>query len=152
MLSSKPRSPVACCSHGRKNVRNYWGFQLLPSSGILNTSRHNVDETGSFSLHELMVALSNGPDRVGVSPLPEDGKNLSFQNVVFSNFQNTGQWSKSKTSEWFKVLFTIVRNPLKPAKGLYCVRVSDVCNGRLVSSHTIDICVSRQQGMYFQTM
>jgi hypothetical protein len=55
---------------------------LRPSSGILDTRKHNVSETGSVSVFRL--ALSKGQDRVGVSlPSPEDGIRSSFRNVVF---------------------------------------------------------------------
>jgi hypothetical protein len=33
-----------------KSARNYWGFKLCPSSGILNTRKHNFSETGSASV------------------------------------------------------------------------------------------------------
>jgi hypothetical protein len=29
-------------------LQNYWVFGLCPSSGILETRKHNVSETGSF--------------------------------------------------------------------------------------------------------
>jgi hypothetical protein len=32
-----------------------------------------------------------GPNRVGVSPSPEDGNRSSFRNIVFSSFQNNGK-------------------------------------------------------------
>jgi hypothetical protein len=70
-----------------------------------NTKDHNVSETGSVSLlrwggggrhimcwvcqkanlnHWTRLALSNGPNRVGVShPLPEDRNRSSFWNTVF---------------------------------------------------------------------
>jgi hypothetical protein len=34
----------------------------------------------------LRIALSKGPDIVGVSPSAEEGNGSSFQNVVFSSF------------------------------------------------------------------
>jgi hypothetical protein len=45
----------------------------------------------------LRVAFSNGPNRVGVSPLPEDGNRSSFP-VVVSSFRipNGGQSPKTK--------------------------------------------------------
>jgi hypothetical protein len=78
-------------------------------SGILNTRKNNVSETGSVSvlghgegrhlnswvpLKELTsytgldwrLAVSKGLERVHVSlPSPEDGNRSSFRNVVFSN-------------------------------------------------------------------
>jgi hypothetical protein len=45
------------------NTQNYWVFGLCLSCGIPKTGKH-VSETGS---------LSEGPNRVGVSPSPEDG-------------------------------------------------------------------------------
>jgi hypothetical protein len=32
------------------NTQNYWVSGLCPSSGILNTRKHNVSETGSVSV------------------------------------------------------------------------------------------------------
>jgi hypothetical protein len=32
------------------NIQNYWIFRLCPSSGISNTRKHNVSETGSLSV------------------------------------------------------------------------------------------------------
>jgi hypothetical protein len=32
------------------NTQNYWVFGLCPSSGILETRKHNVSETGSVSV------------------------------------------------------------------------------------------------------
>jgi hypothetical protein len=72
------------------NTQNYWVFGLRLSSGILETRKHNVSETGSVSVLRrwgrsilfrpleranlnqwlgLRFALSKGPKRVGVSPL-----------------------------------------------------------------------------------
>jgi hypothetical protein len=31
------------------NTQNYWGFGLCPASGILETTNHNVSETGFVS-------------------------------------------------------------------------------------------------------
>jgi hypothetical protein len=33
-----------------QRIQNYWVFGLLPSSGILNTRKHNVLETGAVSI------------------------------------------------------------------------------------------------------
>jgi hypothetical protein len=32
------------------NIQNYWVFGLYPSSGILETRKHDVSETGSVSV------------------------------------------------------------------------------------------------------
>jgi hypothetical protein len=32
------------------NTQNYWGFELFPSSGILETRKHDDSETGSVSV------------------------------------------------------------------------------------------------------
>jgi hypothetical protein len=43
------------------------------------------------------VALSKGPNRVGVSvPSPEEGKRSSFRNVVIPSIYNSGRWTKSR--------------------------------------------------------
>jgi hypothetical protein len=47
--------------------QNYWVFGLCSSSGILETRKHNVSETGP------------------VSVLRRDGED-TFRNVVFSSF------------------------------------------------------------------
>jgi hypothetical protein len=67
------------------NTQNYWLSGLCPSSGILNTRKHNVPETGS-GVQRLWLALSKGSNRVGV-PLPssEDGNRSIFRNGVFSS-------------------------------------------------------------------
>jgi hypothetical protein len=43
------------------NTQSYSGSALCPSSVILNTRKHNVSES-------LRLALSKGPNRVGVFP------------------------------------------------------------------------------------
>jgi hypothetical protein len=50
-------------------TRNYWGFGLCPSSGILNTREHNVSEIGPVSILRwqwLRLALSKGPNWIRV--------------------------------------------------------------------------------------
>jgi hypothetical protein len=47
------------------------GPGLCPSSGILNTRKHHVSETGCVSVHLIS---------------PEDGNRCSFRNVAFSSF------------------------------------------------------------------
>jgi hypothetical protein len=55
----------------------------------------------------LRLALSKGPNRVGVSfPSPEDGNRSSFRNVVFSSIQNSGRWTTSRNSVILKYWFT----------------------------------------------
>jgi hypothetical protein len=79
------------------NTQNYWIFGLCPSSGILETRKHNVSETGSVSVlrwrEETPILL--GPlERANLnhwtsdvsSPSPEDGNRSSLRNVVFSSF------------------------------------------------------------------
>jgi hypothetical protein len=64
------------------NTQNHRVCGLCPSSGILDTIKHKVSETGCVSVFRL--ALSKGNNRVGVSlPSPEDGIRSSFRNVVF---------------------------------------------------------------------
>jgi hypothetical protein len=42
---------------------------------------------GSRRVQRLRIALSKGPDRVGVSlPSPEEGKRSSFRNTMFSSY------------------------------------------------------------------
>jgi hypothetical protein len=36
------------------NTQNYWVFGLCPSSGILDTRKHNVSETGSVFVLRLV--------------------------------------------------------------------------------------------------
>jgi hypothetical protein len=68
------------------NTQNYWVFGLCPSSGILETRKHSISETGSVSVLrwggktptllgpleranlKQSLALSKGPNRVGVFP------------------------------------------------------------------------------------
>jgi hypothetical protein len=44
----------------------------------------------------LRLALSKGPNRVGVSLSPEDDNRSSLRNVEFYSFQNAGRWTKSE--------------------------------------------------------
>jgi hypothetical protein len=46
------------------NTQNYWGFGLCPSSGILETRKHNVSETGS-----VFVVRGGGEDTYSVGSL-----------------------------------------------------------------------------------
>jgi hypothetical protein len=49
----------------------------------------------SVSEQRMMLDLSKGPKRVGVSfPSPEDGNWSSFWNVLLSSVQNNGWWTK----------------------------------------------------------
>jgi hypothetical protein len=54
------------------NTQDYWGFGLCPSSGILEARKHNVSETA------LRLALSKGPNRVGVFPPHLGRKQIQF--------------------------------------------------------------------------
>jgi hypothetical protein len=59
------------------------------------TRKHKVLETGSGSVLSPCLALSKGPNRVGVSlPSPEDGNRSSFRNVVFSSYLEFGTMDK----------------------------------------------------------
>jgi hypothetical protein len=99
------------------NTQNYLVSGLYPSSGILNTGKHNISETGSDSVLRLgegetysvrslrstksqclRLAPSEGPNRVGVSlPSPADGRRSSFQTTVFSSIWNFGRWTSPET-------------------------------------------------------
>jgi hypothetical protein len=46
------------------DTQNYWVFRLFPSSGILETRKHDISETGSVS--EISCFL--------VSKIPDDEK------------------------------------------------------------------------------
>jgi hypothetical protein len=41
----------------RDHWRDYWFSGLCPSSGILNTRKHKVSETGSISVHSFSFQL-----------------------------------------------------------------------------------------------
>jgi hypothetical protein len=58
------------------NIQNYWVSGLCPSSGILNTRKHNVSETGSVSI----MKWGEGDTLLG--PLVPVS---SFWNIVFSS-------------------------------------------------------------------
>jgi hypothetical protein len=47
------------------NAQNYWVFGLFPSSGILETTKHDVSETGSVSV----LRLRGEEDTYSVGPL-----------------------------------------------------------------------------------
>jgi hypothetical protein len=42
-------SNILFFGHG-SHTQNYWVFELCPSSGILETRKHNVSETGTVSV------------------------------------------------------------------------------------------------------
>jgi hypothetical protein len=42
------------------NTQNYWVFGLCTSSGILDTRKHNVSETGSVSVLRCLHLLEDG--------------------------------------------------------------------------------------------
>jgi hypothetical protein len=79
------------------NTRDYWNFELRPSSGILNRSR---------------LALSNGPNRLGVSPLTRGRKQIQFSKRCV--FRNIGRGTKSK-------------NPVIWSLGVLVVTDTDLC-------------------------
>jgi hypothetical protein len=60
------------------------GFSgLCPSSGILETRKHNVSEAGYASA----LRFTKGPNKVRVPPpSPEDGNRSTFRNTVFASF------------------------------------------------------------------
>jgi hypothetical protein len=64
------------------SLQNYWVFGLFPSSGILDTRKHIIPESGSVSV----LSLGGGGDNQLGFPSPVDGNRFSFRNVVFSNF------------------------------------------------------------------
>jgi hypothetical protein len=90
-------------------------FWTFPSSGIQETRKHDVSETGSVSvLQWLRLALSKGPNWVGVfSPLsPKDGNRSSFRNVVFSSLLNTRRWKSPKSS----VILCVIHHRQNPTE------------------------------------
>jgi hypothetical protein len=105
---------------------------LFPSSGI--PKKHDVSETGSL-LHWLRLALSKGPNWVGVfSPTFIWGrKQIEFPKRRV--FWNTGRWKKSRKILW--VLYNIHhrQNPFKSTKLLTryltrvwnCARIYNTC-------------------------
>jgi hypothetical protein len=53
--------------------------------------------------HNLRLAPSKGPNRVGVSlSSPEDGSKSGFRNVVFYSFWNTWRWTSSRNPAIWK--------------------------------------------------
>jgi hypothetical protein len=54
------------------DTQNYWGFGLLPSSGILGNRGHDVPEIGPVSFFRC-IPFS-----------PEDGNRFSFRNIISS--------------------------------------------------------------------
>jgi hypothetical protein len=54
------------------NTQNYWIFGLCPSSGIVETTKHDVSETGCFR----NVVFSNFPSGLPFFD-PEDGSFFS---------------------------------------------------------------------------
>jgi hypothetical protein len=100
------------------NTQNHWVCKLCPSSEIVNTRKHNVSETESFSVLRwgegdtysvgslrksqpqlLDLVLSNHwiecSNRVVVPlPSPEDGNRSSSQNICFLVIQNSGTMDK----------------------------------------------------------
>jgi hypothetical protein len=70
------------------NTQNYWVSGLCQSSGILNTRKHNVPETGSVSVlrwGETPTRL-DPLERANLDPSHADGNRVSFRNVMFSSY------------------------------------------------------------------
>jgi hypothetical protein len=108
------------------------GFsEFCPSSGILETRKHNVSETGSVSVLSWggetptllgLVERANhnhwGRNRVGVSPPHLRTETSSFRNVVFSSFLNTGWWTRSENL----VILSIIHHRQNPVES-FCEHV-----------------------------
>jgi hypothetical protein len=101
-----------------------WVFGLCPSFGILNnTALRKLDLFPSSGertsvVHWLRLALSNGPNRVGVYNLkPEDGNRSTFRNVVFFRIPNDGQSPKTQSPWVLNILFQSTVNNRSPALG-----------------------------------
>jgi hypothetical protein len=85
------------------NAQNYCVLGLCPLSGILETRKHNVLETGSVSVLRwrgetptqwLRLALSKGPNRVGVSlHLRTETDPVSETSYFSSNYLESGRWT-----------------------------------------------------------
>jgi hypothetical protein len=93
------------------NTQNYWVLRLCPSSDILKNQRIQLfgnwicfrlqvmGETPTWSIFGLRLALSNGTNRVDVSPtlhhlrMETDPVSEKLYSLVF---WNTGRWTKSK--------------------------------------------------------
>jgi hypothetical protein len=104
------------------NIQNYLVFWLCPSSGILETGKRNVSETGSVSIPKwgggtysigyfrrclrvqwLRLALSNGPKRVGDSLLTWRRKYIQFPKrcvLKFLECRMTDKDQKPNNSDW----------------------------------------------------
>jgi hypothetical protein len=65
-------------------------------------------------VQQLRLALSKGPNRVGVSPSssPEDGSRSSFWNMVFSCILNSRRWSASRNT----VILSVIHQCHNPSK------------------------------------
>jgi hypothetical protein len=48
-LISLPKGPVDCLNI-HSITQDYWAFWTFPSSGILETRKHDISETGSVSV------------------------------------------------------------------------------------------------------
>jgi hypothetical protein len=80
------------------NTQNYLVLELFPSTRILGIKKHNVSETGSVFvlrrkgggtptlLGPLKLALSKGPNRVGVFPLHLRTETDPFFETLFASF------------------------------------------------------------------
>jgi hypothetical protein len=64
-----------------------------------------------YVVQRLGLALSNWPNRIGVSLSPENGNRSSFRNVVFSSFKIPDDWQSPKTSNSnFNICYSTQRN------------------------------------------
>jgi hypothetical protein len=80
------------------NTQNYWVSGLCPSSGILNTGKHNVSETGSVSKFFLRV-----PTQVSfsLSSHPRTETDAVAETLYFPVFRipDSGQTPETSRSE-----------------------------------------------------
>jgi hypothetical protein len=99
------------------------GFRICPSSGILNTRKHNISETGSASIHKRGEgdAYCIGSLRKIFAHSPEDGNTPSFRNVVFSNHLEFRMMGKSLNAA---ILSVIRQNPLDSTCNSYVQKLS----------------------------
>jgi hypothetical protein len=79
----------------RANLK-HWIQNHLESVCYKIHTKRNAVAVLTWIVQWLTLALSKGPFRVGVSPSLKDGNRSSFLNIVFSSFQNTVRWTKSK--------------------------------------------------------
>jgi hypothetical protein len=65
--------------------------------------------------HWTRLALSKGPNRVGVSPLTWERNRSGFRNAVCSSSYNTGRWAKPK----IPVILSVMYHPQNPLGSNY---------------------------------